>query len=399
MISLLLSGLIAFTQPTPTNSLRLAMTPKLDGVLDAEEWDPFVSPEPFNGYLQWEPGVLYAAGTVEHGKEARLSFDFKGDGWTIGSDNLEVTVTQEGVRVRRLIQDVQEGARWQDEPLIAQSIVAKRGDSDTGWNFELQWRGLGDLSFEKGKKFNVRMEAFDQSGADVMAFVPRQTAPVELALDRAQGLPEGMSWAPEHIVRTVVPGQRIKLRLTFVNKGEDGLGRVDLRTLGFASLFTSSRQQPFPTLDKKKRAFLDYEAILSKDAPLGYTRLAAKIEKPNGDVATIESSYEISDVLTILPNLRVEKGQVGTPRIIRGDISLRSNTTGRLNGKMYFDVPEGWALRRGNDADFKIYRERGRVKMAVELVSPQGLSGLQAIPIRVQLGDKAITTTTYLVFD
>ena len=323
----------------------------------------------------------------------------KSDGWIIGDDNLEVTVTQEGVKVRRLIQDIQAGGRWQDEPLIEQAILCKTEASENGYTFELRWVGLDKASFQKGQKFNVRMEAREANGPEVMAFMPRFTAPVELALDRATGLPEGMSWAPDHKVRSVVPGEQIKLRLTFVNKGESGVGRLDLRTLGFASLFTSSHQTPFPAFDKKKRAFVDYQAVVANGAPLGYTRLAAKLEKPDGNVATIESSYQISDILTILPNMRVEKGQAGTPRIIKGEVKLQSNTSESLKGKMFFDLPEGWALTKGHDSGFGIYRERGQIKMGIELVSPDGLRGLQAIPIRIQIGEKTITTTEYLVFD
>lgn len=399
MFPFLLSGLIATGQEPLPLSLRLALTPKIDGSIEAEEWDPFVSPEPFGGYLQWEPGALYAAGQVPSGQEARLSFDLNRDGWTVGSDNLEIAVSQGSVKVRRLIQDVQEGARWQDEPVLSQSIVAKTQDHGEGWTFELRWMGLNSVGFQKGQKFNVRMESTDPSRVEVMAFVPRTTAPVELAFDRAQGLPEGMSWAPEHAVRTVVPGQKIKLRLTFVNKGEAAVSRVDLRTLGFASLFTTSVQKPFPGFDKKQRAFLDYEADVADGAPLGYTRLAAKLQRPDGDVATIESSYQISDIVSIVPALRVEKGEVGTPRIIRGDIGIKSNTTKSLKGKLFFDLPDGWALRKGHDAGFSIYRERGKAKMAIELVSPQGLRGLQAIPIRIVVGDHEITTTEYLVFE
>ncbi|MBL8060554.1 MAG: hypothetical protein JNK63_07565 [Chthonomonas sp.] len=399
MIPFLLTGLLATAQEPLPMSLRLALTPKIDGVIDSEEWDPFVSPEPFRGFLQWEPGALYVAGEVPSGQEARVSFDLKSDGWIIGEDNLEVTVSQDGVKVRRLIQDIQAGARWQDEPLIAQTILCKTESNESGYAFEFRWLGLGATSFERGKKFNVRMEAREINGPEVMAFVPRATAPIELALDRATGLPEGMSWAPEHAVRSVVPGEQIKLRLNFVNKGESGVGRIDLRTLGFASLFTSSHQLPFPSFDKKKRAFVDYQAVIAEGAPYGYTRLVAKLDKPDGSVAVIESSYQITDILTVVPNLRVEKGEVGTPRLIRGDVKLISNTNESLKGKMYFDLPDGWALRKGNDAGFGIYRERGQTKMGVELVSPQGLSGLHSIPIRIQIGEKTIITTEYLVLD
>src|SRR4051812_13139307 len=40
---------------------RLALTPKLDGKIDTEEWDPFVQSNGMDTYFQWEPGKLYLA--------------------------------------------------------------------------------------------------------------------------------------------------------------------------------------------------------------------------------------------------------------------------------------------------------------------------------------------------
>jgi hypothetical protein len=322
----------------------------------------------------------------------------KGDGWLVGDDNLEITVAPE-VSVRRLIQDVQEGARWQNEPILAQMMRVQTSAREGGWAFELQWLALDAAQFKVGSEFNVRFDAAAKDGSEAQAFLPRRTVPVKLAFDRAVGLPEGMSWAPDHRVRTVVPGEQIRLRLTFLNKGEAQVGRVDLRTLGFASLFTASSNAPFPQFDNKKRAFVDYEARIAQGAPLGFTRLTAKIQRQDGQEATIESSYQISDTVTITPKLKLEKGEAGTPRIIRGEVVLRSNTPASQRGKMFFDLPQGWALRRGHDADFTIYRARGEAKMRVEIVSPQGVSGLVPIPIRIQMGEKAITQTAYLVLE
>lgn len=111
----------------------------------------------------------------------------------------------------------------------------------------------------------------------------------------------------------------------------------------------------------------------------------------------VETSYQIADVVSIEPELRVEPGKAGTPRILRGDVLLRSNTRRSLRGKMFFDMPEGWALRRGNDAEFRIWRSRDEARMRVELVSPPDSSGLVPIPIRVVVGDRTIERTAYVV--
>lgn len=400
MIALLLTGLMA--QTTDDFSVeavnRLALTPKLNGVLEADEWDTLSVGGGMTSFLQWEPGSLYIAGRVPAEQSARISLDLAQDGWLVGDDNLEITLSPE-VRVRRLVQDTQEGARWVEEPLIARMIRAQAVPGADGWTFEMQWLSLESRLFQRNRQFNVRVEATPRDGLEAAAFLPRRTQPVRLAFDRARGLPDGMEWRPDHDVRTVIPGEGIKLRLTFVNKGDGQVGRVDLRTFGFASLFTGQKNLPFPRFDSKRRAFVDYEANVVDGAPLGFTRLIARLVRNDGQEAVIESSYQIADRISVTPELRVEKGEAGTPRIIRGDVILKSNTTASLRGKMFLDLPEGWALRRGNNADFRIWRARGEARMRVELVSPQGVSGLVPVPIRVQLGEKAISHTAYLVIE
>src|SRR5208283_2501321 len=75
---------------------RLALTPKLDGKIDPEEWDPFSSQGGLDTYFQWEPRKLHMAARVPVGQDLIVSLDLKGDGWLVGKDNVEVRVVWDG---------------------------------------------------------------------------------------------------------------------------------------------------------------------------------------------------------------------------------------------------------------------------------------------------------------
>ncbi len=400
MLALTLASLVVLPQEEPVftipNPNRLAISPKLNGVIEADEWDGLTTFDGIQSFMQWEPGAVYLAGEVPTGRSARISLDMNGDGWLVGNDNFEITLSPEP-RVRRLLQDAQDGARWESAPDLADRLRVQTSETATGWQFELQWSELSPLTFSSGADFRIRIDS--PEGDSEVALAPRRMEPVQLVLDRALGLPEGMQWSPDHRIRTVVPGEQIRLRLTFKNEGPEKVGRIDLRTLGFASPFTVISNLPFPKFDRKRRAFVDYEARVAEGSPLGFNRLLARLVTENGAEATIETSYQVTDTVTITPNLRVEKGVADTPRIIRGDIKLVSNTIKSLKGKLNFDLPTTWAMRRGNESPFSIYRARGEAKMIVELVTPPIGVGVIPIPIRVEVNGQEVKQTAYVVID
>lgn len=399
MLQIMALALLAF-QPVDDFAIstanRLALTPRLDGIIETEEWDALAEYQGINSFMQWEPGSLYLAGRVPNGKGALISLDLNGDGWLVGNDNIEILVTP-SLRVRRLVENKQDGANWDSTPFLSDLVRVASANGNQFWSFETKVLDAGIAEFKSGKNIGVRVEAVDPAAAENPAYYPRRVQTVNLAMDRSFNLPEGVEWSPEFAARTVTPGQGIKLRLTFKNKGEINLGRIDLRTLGAAASFTSTKNLPFPGFDKKKRAFVDYEANVTSGAPLGYTLLNARVTREDGVESLIQSSYSISEVLQVEPKLKVEKGEVGAPRMISGDLILRSNTTNRLKGKLFLDVPTGWSVRRGNDANVSIFNSRGISRQRVEIILPAGVQGLTPIPVRVQIGDRAVTQTVYVI--
>lgn len=399
MLQIMALALLAF-QPVDDFAIstanRLALTPRLDGIIETEEWDALTEFQGVNSYLQWEPGSLYVAGRVPNGKSALISLDLNGDGWLSGGDNIEVLVSP-SLRVRRLVESKQDGANWVSTNYLSDLVRVASANGNEFWSFETKILDTGIGEFKKGKTIGVRVEPVDPAAPEVAAFFPRRMQNVSLVMDRSFNLPEGVEWNPEFAARTVTPGQGIKLRLTFKNQGEINLGRIDLRTLGAAASFTSTKNLPFPGFDKKKRAFVDYEANVTAGAPIGYTLLNARVTREDGAESLIQSSYAISEVLQVEPKLKVEKGDIGAPRMISGDIILRSNTTNRLKGKLFLDVPTGWSVRRGNDSAVNIFNSRGISRQRVEIILPAGVQGLTPIPVRVQVGDRAVTQTVYVI--
>src|SRR5579862_6909494 len=59
--------------PTVVETQRIELTPKIDGKIDDEEWDPFSTSGPVKTYFQWEPGVIYAAATGPAGQDMLVS--------------------------------------------------------------------------------------------------------------------------------------------------------------------------------------------------------------------------------------------------------------------------------------------------------------------------------------
>jgi len=402
MLALTLASLIALPQEEQVFSIqnpnRLAITPKLNGVIEADEWDLLTAFDGVQSFMQWEPGAVYLAGEVPAGRSARISLDMNGDGWLVGDDNFEITLSPDP-SVRRLVQDPQDGARWEHARDLEERLRVQTSETSAGWQFELQWSELSPATFKPGADFRIRIDSPEGTTETDVALAPRRLEPVRLVFDRAAGLPEGMQWSPDHRIRTVVPGEQIRLRLTFKNDGPEKIGRIDLRTLGFASPFTAMVNLPFPNFDRKKRAFVDYDARVAEGSPLGFNRLLARILTETGSEATIETSYQVTELVTITPNLRVERGVADTPRIIRGDIRLTSNSGRRLNGKLNFDLPSTWALRRGDDSPFSIYRSRGEARMIIELVTPPVGPGVIPIPIRVEVNGREVKQTAYVVID
>ncbi len=137
-----------FTVPiVPAYEQRIAVSPRLDGEIEPEEWDDFATVGDTQTWFQWEPGVLHAAAKLPVGQDLLVSLDLRGDGWLVGSDNLEVRLTWDGSRakatLRRLDATHPEGPEWSDASDISPCLAfAATGDS-AHWTAEMWLHGGG----------------------------------------------------------------------------------------------------------------------------------------------------------------------------------------------------------------------------------------------------------------
>jgi len=379
---------------------RLPITPMIDGRFDEEEWDLLHASADAPTYHQWEPGHLYLGASVPSGKDMVFSLDLRGDGWLVGNDNLELRASwADGAPVvsARILDATNRNAPiWIYAPMT-ESLIKSAGVLGEGrWTLELNLQTVDLPNFVLGRTLGVRSDLVDKGAPSSEPYSPRACSLITLRYERSRGLPAGMSWAPEYKVRTVTPGDTIKIRLTFENNGTGEFRRVEMRSEGFAKDATKLVAEPFPTFDKKKRSFVDFETGVAGDAKLGFRILRARLTGPNGEDTVIQSSYQIAETLAFDVNMPLDLIQTADSRVIKGSVTLRSNTPNRVNGTLKIKVPETWSVAKGQDRKFVVYHSRGLQKLAFELIAPQREQGLIPIQFSAQIGSRTVEYTHYL---
>jgi len=366
--------------PAIAEGSRLALTPKLDGKIDAEEWDPFTSSGTDATYFQWEPGALYVGAKVAADQDLIVSIDLGANGWLIGNDNLEVRVTNQGgtptLKARMVDATNPAGPTWRDLPGFSVSSTVTASTDSTGTTYEIALvdPGLGLLADDADKKLGVRIDSAPPTFSTAEAYLPRLLAPVKLVYYRSAGLPAGLKYAPEGASRSVVAGQTVKLRLTFEGgKKETAFSRLDLRSEGLAKDATNTLGTPFPPFDNKGRTFVDYETAVAAGAVEGYRVLRANVVSSDDIPALLQTSYRIAppaDVWLVHDPLPMSD----TDRSLKRTFYISSNSSRVVSGKVKFDVPLPLKVLNGNERTFAVSR-RGKSRQIFELYIPAGYSG------------------------
>ena len=99
---------------------RLALTPLMDGKVVNEEWDRLTDSPDLKTFFQWEPGQVYLGSIARLNQDVVWSLDMNGDGWLVGSDNLEVRLSYQngGVQatLRKLDATNRSEPKWLEVP-------------------------------------------------------------------------------------------------------------------------------------------------------------------------------------------------------------------------------------------------------------------------------------------
>lgn len=376
------------TAPQVAEPTRLAMTPMLDGKSSVEEWDPFSD----GTYFQWQPGQLHFGAVTGTGKTLVATVDLNADGWLVGNDNLEVQVDPAGkITARRLNAKNASGPTWEPFPELA---LAARATVGAVTELTLIDPGMGVFPTEPGRKVSLRIDA-TTGESSTEPFLPRSLATVTLAYQRAAAVPAMLKWDVERSGRVVPAGGRTKMRLTFGGDEKVQPSSISMRSEGFAAAETNQVTKPFPTFDKKGRAFVDYETDVRREATSGYRVLRSTVKTADGLEALLQSSYQIAQTVDVeLINKKVPASN-GVQRQ-RFSYYIKSNTSGRVDGVTTIRVPEGLKITDGEESPFLIYNSRGGIRKVFELELQPTVKGTYPIVFSFTIGSQTLEQVAYL---
>jgi len=388
--------------PTVVESNRLAITPKVDGKIEAEEWDLFAENAQTKSYFQWEPRRLHLAASAPAGQDIIVSIDTLGNGWLQGKDNLEVRIRQTSagaeMRCRLLDNTGTQGPVWIDMPEVrAASKIATTADG-AAWTAELTLRDAGALLLpeQSDKTVGVRIDAVSGGEPDAAPYLPRGMAMMKLVMDRGIGIPVGLTWKPEFKGRSVAPGESMRIRLGF--NGSEGiyLKRIDMRTEGLAKNDTSVKGYPFPEFDKKFRSFVDYDTAVTDTAEEGWRVLRGTLIDASGNPIVVQTSYQIAPLIEF--DFEQPKKIEGSsePQTVRLAGYIRSNTRKRVTGLFRVAPPSGWDVESGNEKTFVIYQSRGSKRQVFEVKIPAGFRGAVPITLSADIGPNSVEQTFWV---
>ncbi|HVL40102.1 MAG TPA: hypothetical protein VM328_11995 [Fimbriimonadaceae bacterium] len=389
--------------PTVPNLVRLAVSPRIDGVLEPEEWDELGTSGSGKTYFQWEPGKLHLAAVLPAGQEVLGSFDIRGDGWLKGRDNLEVRLALRGrepsLTARFLDATRAEGPAWFELPrfLDASRVAASpRGDY---WVVEATLVDPGYFALPVGPigKFGLRVDLVEEGLPELEPYLPRALAPASLDYLRATDKLPMLRWKPELKTKSVAPNEEIRIRYTWTATEDEAPRKIELRAEGLARDEAASITRPFPAFDSKKRAFVDYDTRIAGGADLGWRLLRGTLTTLEGDAIAGQTSFRIAPILDfdIVPitNLRTSE----EPQVLKVTSYLRSNVPKRLDGEVTLDLPPGWEARKGVDKRFIITSPRGSVRRVLELVVPPHAVGPYPLVFKATMGEQVVEQTVWVL--
>ncbi len=382
--------------PQVEGLVRLASSPVLDGQFGVEEWDLFASDGPRGGAFQWEPGAYHWAGQVNPGHDLVLSLDQKGDGWLVGTDNIEIRISPrpEGpsVRIRHLDASVPGSPVWENGGVPPDQVkIAVQAGTDGVAVIEATYTPVLGLEPHEGGRVALRMDAVP-SGSEVSeVFFPRALASVYLQMDSSRDIPLGVSWRPSITNRVVSKQDRLKMNFSLTREeGTWQAQRTEIRAEGIAKDHLRVLSEPAADFDKRRKMDLSYESNISPQAPLGWKVIRATFTDQAGQQFVIRSSVRLANLVDIEVGFPRETRATDEAQIIRGNINLRSQFSGRLDGVLTLIAPPDWSVTKGKESKFLIYHTRGSAKIPVEFVIPRGQAGVFPMTVRAAMGGETV---------
>lgn len=382
--------------PQVEGLVRLANSPVLDGQFGVEEWDLFATSGPRGGSFQWEPGAYHWAAQVTPGEDLVLSLDQKGDGWLVGSDNIEIRISPKAegpaVRIRTLDASTLGNPQWENGGVPPDQVkIAVQAGTDGVATIEATYTPVLGLEPQEGGRVALRMDTAP-SGTEVSeVFFPRGLASVYLQMDSSRDIPMGVSWKPSITNRVVSRQDRLKMNFSLSREeGTWQAQRTEIRAEGIAKDHLRILSEPATGFDRRNKMDLSYESTISPQAPLGWKVVRATFTDAAGQQFVIRSSVRLANLVDIEVGFPRETRVSNEAQIIRGTINLRSQFSGRLDGVLTLIAPPDWSVTKGKEAKFLIYHTRGTAKVPIEFVIPRGQAGVFPMTARATMGGETV---------
>jgi hypothetical protein len=359
---------------------RIALTPKIDGKLDLEEWDPLFKSADMQSLFEWEPRKLYVAAVVPTGHDVLASIDLHADGWLHGKDNLEIRLSNAAggpkVTARLLDGTGINGPEWVDLPglAMASTVVATSDGKATTFEASIGDSGFGLIPANKGTKMMIRIDDPLSTDPPAPAYLPRTLAPVTLVMSRSEALPAGLSFNPEMVGRASAAGENIRLRMAFNGTNAMKLQKLEMYTEGPSRNDTIQITVPFPPFDDKGRSYVDYSTGIMAGSPPGYRILRGNLTTTDNISAVTECSYRVG------PLVDIELVQQAVPiapldRSMKFAFYIKSNSARTVTGDVTVVAPEPLKILNGAEKNANISTAHGTLRQAFELFLPPNVSG------------------------
>lgn len=381
----------------PVHPVRIALTPRIDGRVDAGEWDLLYDNGSAQTYMQWEPDKLFFGLCAPDGSDLVVSLDVQGDGWLVGDDNLEIRVRRGAsgpeVSYRRLDATDRSGPVWLPADVPAESVKAAVGEGC----LEMSFHPRRDLAPKAGDRLGVRLDAIPTGNDMGAAYLPRPVALVRLETEMGVDLPPGFSWRPNLPSRSVAREDDFKARFLLSRENENVVfEKVAASLEGDGTETMAQTEGPFPGWGRNNGAVYDYLSPVRRGSEPGYRVLRLELARPGGAVTVLRTSIRVALLVDLEAEMPKALPFSDGAQVVRGKIVVRSNGRNRVDGVLKIKGPESWTITKGLESKYTIYHSRGVAKVPFELVVPKGEIGTGRIVLSTQIGDRTIEQEIYL---
>ena len=396
----------------PFDAQRLKRRPAIDGIIAANEWDPFytIGPAAVNGtvYLNWDEENLYIAARTDQPAWTVINLDTSGDGWLRGNDNVELVLGPlhgagaPPISARQLDGGGKDMPVWNETSLEPGKIKFSSRALANGQAVELAIpSGWASLNTKVMSKLGIRVDFLPATTtpAPTPPYEPHlllEVALVETQVVSAAGVTPRLTLSDSRLT----PGE--ELRATVELRNDNGPERrvraIHWKGEGAAQdLLRSIREVNLPPLAGQKSLNLKYSSVLPDSTVYGAYQLSCLAELEGGGTAAATASFTVVEPFVIsMPN-EPESVSSGIVERIRVPIEITSALSRYEKAHISIDVPAGWSVDGRDQKRFDVAREDSTFRVSFFVNPPAGVNpGTYKFSSTVTYADRTWTASRTL---